>query len=119
MDITNIADKIESTLTLIGNCRGELTRRRTEFLEAEDAYRKKKAITLLKLRNGTVGPFEGCSTDDVPVTLMPDLAKAICGVEKIRRDTAQLAYKDLYKGIEMLLSELSAWQSLYRHQDTQ
>jgi len=53
------------------------------------------------------------------VTLMPDLAKAICGPERIRRDTAQLAYKDLYKGIEMLLSELSAWQSLYRHQDTQ
>lgn len=79
-------------------------------------YRKKKAITILKLRNKMIPSFEGIVISyPLAVTLVDSIATGICHQELLNRHEAEGCYKGLITIIDSLKAELNGLQSINKH----
>jgi len=78
-------------------------------------YRKEKALTILKLRNGVIKSFEGeLIKYPLQTTVMGDIAAGICWKEKMDQDEAEGVYKGLITILDAVKAELNGLQSINR-----
>jgi len=115
-DILTSKQRIESKIRELEDHRESILNAATEKATALANYRKKKAVTILKLRNKMVPSFEGIVISyPLAVTLIPQITQGICWEECLKRTDADSSYKGLITIMEALKAELNGLQSINKH----
>ena len=113
MEITEIAKQIQAHINLLETGRKQLQVRAEEKAKAMSDCEKQMAVTIVKLSiDGEVGDIK-----DLGATNRESLAKGICNKERYEMDLANSRYKNATKGLDVIMAELNALQSIFRHMD--
>jgi len=115
-DILTSKQRIESKIQELEAHRESIFNAATAKATTLAEYRKKKAITILKLRNKMIPSFENIVISyPLAVTLIPQIAQGICWEECLKRTDADSSYKGLITIMESLKAELNGLQSINKH----
>jgi hypothetical protein len=114
-EITKVADQIQDKINRLEMGRALLKDKARFKAEAEASYDKQIAITILKLKNGEEIEFEGQAIKNPPVTIIEKTAKGICWKEKLAMTQTDLEYKNTVRNVDIVMSQLNGWQSIFRH----
>lgn len=116
MDIISISDAIQKKISLLELGRKEL-QKRAELKAASSAeYDKVLGITLIRLKNNDIKEHEGFPVVDLPASILEKVAKSICWKGKLEAEKCEVMYRNATIGMNSIFNELSALQSLYKHQ---
>ena len=117
MDIITIQQKIEENIKLLRATSRELKKRSIEKANAKGEYEKKIAIVMLKLRNSESFEFEDIEASWSGITGLKEIAKGFCYQESINLDLAESNYKNAVLGMQALMAEINALQSILRYME--
>ena len=117
MELKQITDEILERIRLLKIARAELQSRAEAKAGTVSDYYRKRAITIMALRNGEEFLLEGQPIKNPPVSIIESVARGICWKEKQARDLAESMYKNAVVGTESLKLEVNALQSILRIQD--
>jgi predicted short-subunit dehydrogenase-like oxidoreductase (DUF2520 family) len=106
MDRAGYAERIEALITRLDEAQRILYKQAKEKAESERVYRMDLAQEILRLR-----------AEGQPAALVGDLARGSCADQKFKRDFAESRFKATLEAIEIIKVQISALQSLYRHND--
>lgn len=107
MELQNIRTNIEKLISEIGKCRREI--------EGKGNARA-KTIAMYDLRFGDA--VETLKTEGkYPVTLIRDIAKKVCHIDREALEVAEMEYKATISNLEALKAQLNGYQSILRHWD--
>ena len=115
MDIIIIAKEIEKKIGELEKAKKFLKERSDKKAVTSSDYDRVLAITILKLRNGTIEEWEGGKLENLPATVLEKVAKGICFVERLEMDKAEADYKSLLSYVSTTESQLNGYQSINRH----
>jgi len=115
MELTKIAEAIESKITLLEKARAFLKKRGETKAKTIADYEKAIALAIVKLKNNAIAEWETFSTEKLPTTLIEKTAKGMCYQEKLDMEVAESDYKSLIVSINAIEAELNAYQSIFRH----
>jgi len=114
-DVLENKQKIEQKIQELETHRESIFDAATKKATTMSKYRKEKAITILKLRNGVIEEFEGEPIQyPLPVTILREIASGICWEEKMQQVEAEALYKGLITILEAIEAELNGLQSINR-----
>ncbi len=116
MELVKIAEKITSKIGALEKGRGELKAKGERSAQAEADYDKAIAVTLIQLRNGVEFDLEGHKIKDPPATITEKIARGICYKQKLEMELAQSDFKATVSAMNSVMSELNAYQTIYRRQ---
>jgi len=115
-DILTSCRRIESKIQELETHRESILDAATKKATTLSEYRKKKAVTVLKLRNKMIPSFEGIVISyPLAVTLVDSIATGICYKELLYRHDAEGSYKGLVTIIDSIKAELNGLQSINKH----
>ena len=115
MEVYDIAQQIEKKAKLLDKALIELKKRGEQKSDKSAMYDKQIAITIMKLRNGESLTFEGQEIKDPPVSVTEKIAKGLCYGFKLDMDSADTSYKTILEQIDIIKTQIMAYQSIYRH----
>ncbi len=113
--IIKYKDTIEKVIEELGKCRRELETKGREKAIALSNYDRRIAITIVSLRDGDLLKIGEREIKQLPVSVMEKVAKGICRDDRLAMDVAESGYKACITNIQVLMVQLSAYQSIYRH----
>jgi len=119
MEIVQVARKIEEKIKTLELGREVLKERAEEKARAISNYDKQIAITLIRLKNGAEFELDGHKVKDPLATVSEKIAKGICYQERLDQELAEATYKNAIVGMQAISSELNAYQSIFRHLETE
>ena len=105
MELQSITKEIYAAGHRLGKGPTELFTLARKAAEAERVYRKALAIEIMRLR-----------LDKLPATLILDLARGNCNEEKFARDLAEAEMVAGRDGLRAIITQVTALQSILRHQ---
>jgi len=105
IELQSIASEIHESAKRLAKGPAELFVLARKAAEAERTYRRELSLEIMKLR------LEG-----LPATLIGDLARGNCSDRKWARDLAEAEWTAGRDGLKALQSQISALQTIYRHQ---
>ena len=105
MDLINISKEIYEASKRLAKGPAELFALARKNAEAERIYRKELAIEIMRLR------LEG-----LPATLIMDIARGNCADRKWARDLAEAEWIAGRDGLRSLQAQVSALQTINKHQ---
>ena len=105
MELTQIAEHLWTVSKRIDNAPREIEKRAKEKAKTEYEYRQALAREMITLK------------EKYPATLVSDIARGNVSELKYKRDLAEGLYKSAIESSKALQAELSALQSIYRHQN--
>ena len=117
MELRKITTEILERIRLLKTARQELQPRAQAKADTVSGYYRKRAVTIMALRNGKKFELDGEEIQDPPVSIIESVARGICWEEKHARDLAESMYKNAVTGIDSLKLETNALQSILRIQD--
>lgn len=118
MELIKVKEAIEKKIKESETARKNLRRFSENKGIKEAAYRKKVAITILKIKNGIITEFEGEEIKtNMPANLIERIARGICYAEKNETIVAEASYKALICDLNAIQGELNGYQSIYKHLD--
>ena len=103
MDHIQIQDEIMQLVCRLNDAQKVLYRQAKSKAETERIYRMQLSKEIFRLRS-----------DGYPVALIGDLARGSIGDEKFERDLAESQFKATIEVIQVLKTQISALQSIYR-----
>lgn len=106
MDNVLISERLESLIERLNDAQKVLYKQAREKAETERVYRMDLAQEIVRLR-----------AEGQPVAIVGDLARGSCASEKFNRDLADSRFRATLEAIETIKVQISALQSLYRHND--
>ena len=115
MDTITVAKMMNHRIAALEQCRKEIHDAGIEKANSAIEYEKKLASVLIQLRNGCEFTHEGEIVRNPPTTIMKDIAKGVCYVERLRSELAETNYKSIIVKINALTSELNGFQSINRY----
>lgn len=115
MDIISVSKKIQEKIKTLELGREILRERATEKANAIGLYEKQIAKTLIGLKNGKEYDIEGEKIQNPPASTSEKIARGVCYQEKINAELKEAEYKNAVIGMQAILGEVNAWQSIYRH----
>lgn len=83
--------------------------------EASAQYEKTLALIMIGLRNGKTYQFESETITEPPTTVIEKIAKGMCWKEKLAMDSAESAYKNTLKTIDLVESQMMGYQSINKY----
>jgi len=110
-EILQIAQQIQSKITLLEKGRLLLSERADAKATTMGMYDKKLAVTIMKLKNGVEMTLEDETIKDPPTTIVDKIARGICYQEKIDMELATAQYKNATEGLSCIQAELNGLQS--------
>jgi len=119
MEVLDIAHAIEAKIKAIDYVLKDLKKRSITFAETKRRYALSLAIITLKLKNEE--PTNSLNGDRVinygklTSGALEILAKAICSKERLDKDVAEASYKIAISGLKALQSQLTGYQTIYKH----
>jgi len=114
-DVLENKQKIEQKIQELEGLRESIFPAAEEKAKSISEYRKAKAITILKLRNGVIASFGGETIlYPLPVTILKDIAAGICWEEKLKESESEALYKGLIATLDAAKAELNGLQSINR-----
>jgi hypothetical protein len=113
-DILNNANKIERMIGLIEELVSQIPDAAVEKANGIANYDRELAITILKMKNGEIGEFEGIEIKNVPATLIPAIAKGICYKACFDKEAGDAGYKGLISVLEARRAQLNGHQSVFK-----
>lgn len=116
-DVISIANKINEKILLLEKTHQEILKRGDEKSQAITNYEKSLAVCIIKLKNGITMELEGQVIQNPQATFLEKIARGLCFKEKLEMETCEAKYKSLIIGIETVMAELNALQSLNKHLD--
>jgi len=118
MEITSIAKQIQGHIGLLEIGRKELQKRAEEKAKAMSECEKQMAITIIHLAiDKEVLDGDGELIKDIGATNREVLAKGVCNKHRYEMDLATSRYKNAVTGLTVIMAELNALQSIFRHLD--
>lgn len=117
MELQKISSLIIDRVSLLAQGRKELKTRAERRAQTTALYEKELAKTIIKLRNGEEMLLDNEVVRDVPITVLEKISKGICWENKIKMDEADMFYKNASVGLNSLMSEVNALQSLLKYQE--
>ena len=114
-DLITLRAKIETSLETLQWARNELKIRSKDKAKAMGEYEKKIAITMLRLRQGQTIDLDGEEISYSATTGLDKIAKGVCYKESIALDLAESTYKNAVLGIQTVMAEINAYQSILRY----
>lgn len=115
MEITKVAQAIESKIQLLETARNLLKERGETKARTIAEYEKALALAIIKLKNNAITEWETFSTEKLPVTLIEKVARGMCYQEKLNMEVAESGYKSLIVSISAIEAQMNAWQSISRY----
>ncbi len=79
-------------------------------------YERELAKTIIQLKNGKEMELDGEKIQNPPASFTEKIARGICWQEKLNADLADTTYRSTVVKMQMIQSELNAYQSLYKSQ---
>ena len=114
-DVLENKQKIEQKIQELEGLRESVFPAAEQKAKTMGEYRKKKAVTILKLRNEVIKSFEGeLIKYPLQTTVTGDIASGICWREKMEQDEAEGIYKGLITILDAVKAELNGLQSINR-----
>lgn len=112
----DLSQEILKKVTTIDHIRAEIKERGNNKAHATAEYEKRIAVTIIELRNGVVKELEGQKIESPPVTTIEKIARGLCWEEKLAMEEAEALYKSALVNLDSVISQMTALQSVYRHQ---
>jgi hypothetical protein len=117
MNIINLSEEIQNKIKEIDTIRKEIKQRGIDKADAISQYEMSVSITIMKLRAGIEFQLADEKIKNPSVTIMEKIARGICWQEKRAVELAESGYKSIIVNLEACQAQLTAMQSLFRHQD--
>ena len=116
--LTN-ADKIQQMIDKIEQQIGFIPEATFEKANSLAAYDRQIAITILKIKNGLMTKWEYepgkfLPLDGIAATNIPVIAKGICSIEALQKESGDAGYKGLITTIDAMKAMLNGYQSLHK-----
>lgn len=110
--IQQMIDKIEEQISFIPDATFEKA-------NSLAAYDRQIAITILKIKNGLMTKWEYepgkfLPLDNIAATNVPIIAKGICSIEALQKESGEAGYKGLITTIDALKAILNGYQSMFK-----
>lgn len=83
---------------------------------AKSNYDKQLTLAMLKIKNGMITEFEGVKIEST--SYLDLLAKGYCWKERLESEEAEAIYKAAITGMEAITTQIRAYQSIFKHQDS-
>ena len=115
MEPLTIAKAINNRIQELERLRAILEPLAQKKASASADYEKTLAITIVGLKNGKEFGLGDAIIKESSVTLVEKVARGICWQEKLAMDSAESAYKNTLKIIELTESQLNGYQSIFRY----
>jgi len=113
-DIQDLAAEIKSRIKTLDMARDNLRKRGLAKAVAIVGYDKEMALTIIQIRNGKELELDGEMIENPPAAVLEKIAKGICWKAALEKEKAEALYKSLITGINALVAEINAFQSLLR-----
>ena len=95
-----------------------IKQRGIEKAESIAHYESAIALTILRIKNDKIEVFEGEKIDSkMPANLVEKVAKGFCWKEKLEVEKTEAFYKAAIVGMQSIMAELNALQSINRYLD--
>ena len=107
---------IEDKVALLERGRERLEKDAYNKAEQLALYEMALARTMIQLKNGKEMELEGEKILNPPATILEKIARGICYKEKLSADLTDTTYKCTIVKMQVIQSELNAYQSLYKTQ---
>ena len=106
MDNVLISEQLQALIERLNDAQKVLYKQARDKAETERIYRMNLAQEILRLR-----------AEGQPVAIVGDLARGSCADEKFNRDLAESRFRATLEAVETIKVQISALQSLYRHNE--
>ena len=106
MDNVLISEQLHALIERLNDAQKVLYKQARDKAETERVYRMDLAQEIVRLR-----------AEGQPVAIVGDLARGSCADEKFNRDLADSRFRATLEAIETIKVQISALQSLYRHNE--
>ena len=117
MSIVDVADKIQKKIDELDNLRGLLEESGYQKSVTKAQHERELAKIVIQLKNGVPFKHDDNEVKDPPTTLILNIAKGICWQTSLEADKAEAHYKNVLVQIEVVSSQLNAFQSINRYLD--
>ena len=117
MDIISVKTKIESCIALLEKARGAVQERGEKKAQANAEYEKELAKIIIQLKAGVEFDIDGVKVLERTASNVERIARGIVWEKSLARDVAESNYKSAIMGLETVMAELNAWQSIFRSLD--
>lgn len=121
MENRSIANKIESLALSNNGGASKLDQYRSHAAgagkaaaELERDYKRKLAVTLIKLKNGVALELEGETIESPPATISVKIAEGICAEESMAMDVAANSWRLSLENLKNIATQITALQSLLK-----
>lgn len=114
-DLIKYKTRIEEVIVELGKCRRKLEAKGKAKAETLSDYDRRIAVAIVSLRDGDDLKLGDRIIKPLPVSVMEKVAKGICRDDRLAMDMAESAYKACITNIQVLMAQLNAYQSIYRH----
>lgn len=115
MELIKISEQMNSLISDLGKLRMSLKTLGAQKAKAISNYERTIAKTIIQLKNGVKFHLDGNEIVNPPTTTTEKLAKGICWQEKLECEEAETLYKSLIVNIEVIKTQLNAYQSILRY----
>lgn len=114
MEIVEISQRITEKIELLEKGRSLILERAQRKAKAVANYEKVLAITIAKLKFGSINDIAGVPIENLPVTLIEKTARGLVYSEKLEMEIAESEYKAAIVGMSAIQAELNGYQSINR-----
>jgi cell division septum initiation protein DivIVA len=115
MEVVKIADEIQKKIDALDTIRATVRERANAKAKAIAEYDKQIAITLIKLSSGKTMTIDEHKIEKPSVSVSEKIAKGICWQEKLNMEQATASYSAAVTNLDVVMAQLNALQSIYRH----
>lgn len=113
--VIEVAKKIEAKIAELEELRGLIPKASPEKAITIGNYDKNLAKTMLRLRNDKDMTWEVDKVGGLPATLIEKVAKGIVSDDAIKKDLAETNYKSVITCLQVVQTEISALQTIYKY----
>jgi len=117
MEIIAVKNKITDCIALLEKARGVVQERGQQKASTNADYEKSLAKTIVQLKAGVEFDIEGVKVLEKTASNVERIAKGIIWEKALARDVAESNYKSAIMGLDTVMAELNAWQSIFRSLD--
>jgi len=114
-ELIKLTEKIQNKIDLLSRGRAELSARALAQAEARADYDRQLAKTLIALKNGTEFVLDEETIQNPPATTTEKIARGLCWKQKLEMEKSESLYRNASLGLNSLMSELSALQSVLKY----
>ncbi len=115
MDLLTIAKLIYGRVQELERLKADLSHLAESKASTAALYDKNLAMTIVGLKNGKEYELETVKIAEQPTTIIEKVAKGIIWKDKLAMDSAESAYKNAFKIIELTQAQLNGYQSINRY----